>query len=76
MSNSSKVLDDVAQLAGGVVGIASGMKEQIENDIKARVEEMATRLDLVPREDLERVEAIVKAMEERITNLEAKLKEK
>ena len=76
MSNSSKVLDDVAQLAGGVVGIASGMKEQIENDIKARVEEMATRLDLVPREDLERVEAIVKAMEERITDLEAKLKEK
>ena len=76
MSNSSKVLDDVAQLAGGVVGIASGMKEQIENDIKARVEEMATRLDLVPREDLERVEAIVKAMEERITDLEAKLMEK
>lgn len=76
MTKSSKVLDDMAQLAGGVVGIASGMKEQVENDIKARVEEMATRLDLVPREDLERVEAIVKAMEERITDLEAKLKEK
>ncbi len=75
MTKSSQLLDDVMQLAGGVAGIAGGMKEQVENDIKARVDEMASRLDLVPREDLERVENMLAAMEERVSQLEAKIKD-
>ena len=50
-------LDDIAKVAGGAVNVLSGLRQQIENDVKARVEEMATRMDLVPREDLERVQA-------------------
>jgi len=52
-------MDDIAQLAGGAAGLLSGVQQQIRDDIKARVEEMATRLDLVPREDFERVEALL-----------------
>jgi len=52
-------MDDIAQLAGGAAGLLSGVQQQIRDDIKARVEEMATRLDLVPREDFERVEGLL-----------------
>jgi hypothetical protein len=50
-------LDDIAKVAGGAVNVLSGLRQQIESEIKIRVEEMASRMDLVPREDLERVEA-------------------
>lgn len=50
-------LDDIAKVAGGAVNVLSGLRAQIESDVKARVEEMAARMDLVPRDDLERVEA-------------------
>ncbi|HPF78920.1 MAG TPA: accessory factor UbiK family protein [Alphaproteobacteria bacterium] len=59
MTKSSQLMDDIAQLAGGAAGLLSGVQQQIRDDIKARVEEMATRLDLVPREDFERVEALL-----------------
>ena len=55
-----KILDDLAQMAGGAVSIASNLRTQIHQDIKARVEEMADRLDLVPREDFERLETMLK----------------
>jgi BMFP domain-containing protein YqiC len=58
-------MDDLAQMAGGAAGLLGNLQQQVRDDIKARVEEMATRLDLVPREDLDRVEAILqKALEE------------
>lgn len=50
-------LDDIAKVAGGAVNVLSGLRQQIESEIKARVDEMAARMDLVPREDLDRVEA-------------------
>lgn len=50
-------LDDIAKVAGGAVNVLSSLRAQIESEIKARVEEMAARMDLVPREDLNRVEA-------------------
>ncbi len=59
MNKSSQILDDLAQLAGGAAGIVSGVQQQIKDDIKARVEDMATNLDLVPREDFDRIEALL-----------------
>jgi BMFP domain-containing protein YqiC len=58
-------MDDIAQLAGGAAGLLGNLQQQLRDDIKARVEEMATRMDLVPREDLERVEGLLqKALDE------------
>lgn len=72
-------MDDIAQLAGGAAGLLGNLQQQIRDDIKARVEAMATEMDLVPREDLERVEGLLnKALEEqeqlkkRIETLEKK----
>ena len=65
MSKTSHVMDDIAQLAGGAAGLVSSLQQQIKDEIKTRVEDVATRMDLVPREDLDRVEALLeKAMKE------------
>lgn len=58
-------MDDIAQLAGGAAGLLGNLQQQIRDEIKVRVEDMATRMDLVPREDLDRVEALLnKTMDE------------
>lgn len=65
MTKPSEMIDDLAQMAGGAAGLFSSAGQQIRDDIKARVEDMATRLDLVPREDLDRVETLLeKALNE------------
>lgn len=74
MKDTSQIIDDLAKLAGGAAGIAGSMQQQIRSDIKARVEEMADRMDLVPREDFERLEALTKTLEARIEELEKKTK--
>lgn len=79
----SKILDDIARVASGAAGALHGFREQIREDIRQRVDETAQRMDLVPREDFERVEAmLVKAREQqdklvqRIETLEQELGKK
>ncbi|NCO03418.1 MAG: accessory factor UbiK family protein [Alphaproteobacteria bacterium] len=59
MLKKTDILDDIAKVAGGAAGTLNSIRQQIKNDVKARVEEVAMRLDLVPREDLDRVEALL-----------------
>lgn len=66
MKPDPKIFDDLSRVAGGAMNVFSGFREQILNDIKARVEEVAARMDLVPREDFERLEAQVKALQKKI----------
>lgn len=70
MSNKARILDDMARMAGGAVNIASGLSQQIKEEVKSRVDIMATRLDLIPREEYEQLEAMVKKLESRVTKLE------
>lgn len=81
MQKREKILDNVAQLAGGTASIVSGLSQNIRAEIKSRADEAADRLDLVPRQDLERIEAMLqKALKEqkylklRIEKLEKKKK--
>ena len=83
MDTKNKVLDDMARLAGGTVSLVSGLGNNIRAEIKSRVEEIVDRLDLVPRADLERTEAMVQKMRleqeeliKRIEKLEAAQKPK
>lgn len=76
------LFDDLAKMAGGAASALGGFGTQIKDEIKTRVDEMAERLDLVPREDFERVEAMLKESRrqqdeliKRIEALEAKTKE-
>lgn len=65
MFAKEKVLDDLARVAGGTISALSGLNTQIKGDIRARIDEAATRMNLVPREDFEKLEAMLtKAREE------------
>lgn len=83
MSGKEKILDDVARIAGGAVNILSGVQNQIREEVKTHIEDTASRLDLVPREDFEKLEAmLIKAREEqeslskRVSELEQQLNKK
>lgn len=70
---ASRILDDVAQMAGGAVNIASGLRQQVQQDIQSRVENMAVRLDLVPREDLDQALAMIAALRKQLDDLESRV---
>lgn len=78
MQTDNKILDDIARLTSGVMGVAAGMRGEAEGVIKARLQALLADMDLVPREEFEVVRAMaVKAREEnealakRIAALEA-----
>ncbi len=71
MGPDPKVLDDIARVAGGAVNILSGLQQQIRDEIKSRVEDVADRMDLVPREDYDRAMAMIAALEKRVAALES-----
>lgn len=56
-------------MAGGALNVFSAFREQILGDIKARVDEAASRMDLVPREDFDRLELQVKALQKQVDSL-------
>lgn len=65
-----KVIDDIARVAGGTVSVLSGIGQNIREDIKSYIDDMADRLDLVPREDFERLEMQIEALQKRLDALE------
>ncbi len=68
-----RLLDDIARVAGGAVNIVSGLQQQLREDLRSRVDSMADRADLVPREDLQRAEAMIAKLRSRIDDLEARM---
>ena len=68
-----KMLDDLARVAGGAVNVFSGLQEQISSDIRSRVEEMATRLDLVPRDELDQAKGVIEKLRQDLRALEARV---
>src|SRR5688500_8483032 len=68
-----KILDDLARMAGGAVNVFSGLQEQIRNDIRTRMDEMAARLDLVPRDEMDQAKAVIEKMRRQIQELEQRL---
>ncbi len=68
-----RLLDDIARVAGGAVNIVSGLQQQLREDLRSRVDNLADRADLVPRQDLERAEAMIAKLRQRVDDLEARL---
>ncbi|MDP7142353.1 MAG: accessory factor UbiK family protein [Alphaproteobacteria bacterium] len=66
-------VDDLARMAGGAANVASTMRQQIQEDIKTRVEEIAQRMDLVPRQDLDDANTRITALTEIVKDLEDRL---
>lgn len=60
MQTDNKFLDDLAKLTAGAVGTVQGVRSEMENAFRQKLEAMLAGLDLVRREEFE----VVKAMAE------------
>ncbi len=58
MQTRSRVLDDLARLASGALGVAAGMRGEIETRLREQFERVLSQMDLVPREEFEAVKAM------------------
>lgn len=80
MADRSKVLDDLAGIAGGAFSALAGLREEAEALVRARVDEALRKLDLVRREELDAVQELAanaragqEAAEARIVDLTSRL---
>lgn len=80
MQTSNKLLDDLARVASGALGVAAGMREEVESAMRQRFARVLGDLDVVTRDEFEAVKAMaVKARTEeealklRIVKLEAQV---
>jgi BMFP domain-containing protein YqiC len=68
MQSQSRLLEDLARVASSAMGVASGMRGEIEQRLKEQFESVLSRMDLVTREEFEVVRAMAqKAREEQET---------
>lgn len=78
MQTQNRLLDDLARVASGALGVAAGMRAEVEARLREQFERVLSQLDLVPREEFDAVKAMaIKAREaqevlaERLARLEA-----
>ena len=82
MQTENRLLDDLARVAGGAFGALAGIRNEIEELVKQRLERLLADLDHVPREEFEAVKAMAEkarieqeTLEKRVATLEAALAE-
>ena len=80
MADRPRFFDDLAGVAGGAISALSGLRDEAELLVRARVDEAIRKLDLVKREELEaigelaaRARAGQEAAEARVAALEARI---
>ena len=56
MTERPRFFDDLAGVAGGAFSALTGLRDEAEATIRARIDEAVRKLDLVRREDLEAVQ--------------------
>jgi len=80
MQTDNRLLDDLARVAGGAMGALSGVRTEVEELVRQRLERLLSDMDLVPREEFEAVQAMAEkarleqeGLEKRVAALEAAL---
>ncbi len=58
MQINNRLLDDLARVASGALGVAAGVKGEVEALLRQRFERILTDMDLVGREEFEAVKAM------------------
>ncbi len=58
MSDRPRFFDDIAGVAGGAISALAGLREEAEAMMRARLDDLIQRLDLVKREELEAVQEL------------------
>ncbi len=76
MQINNRFLDDLARVASGALGVAAGVKGEVEALLRQRFERILTDMDLVGREEFEAVKAMAakaRAEQERLAEKLARL---
>ena len=78
MQSQSRLLEDLARVASSAMGVAAGMRDEVEGRLREQFERILERMDLVTREEFEAVKAMAQkaredqiALSERLAALEA-----
>lgn len=72
MKPDSKLLDDLARMAGGAAGLMSSVRQQMTDDAKDRIEAFIARMDLPTRKEIDHLQAQIKALRAEIEMLKPK----
>jgi len=80
MQVNNPLLDDLAKLAAGALGVAAGMRDEVEALFRERLARVLDNMELVSREEFEAVKAMAAAarseqedLARRVAALEAQL---
>lgn len=80
MQTQNRLLDDIARVASGAMGVASSMRSEVEARIRGQLDRLLDDMDLVTREEFDAVKAMAAAareeqerLAERVAALEARL---
>ncbi len=83
MQTENRFLDDLARAASGALGALSGVRNEVEAQIKSRLEAWLKSQDVVTREEFEAVKAMAakarlenESLAARVAELERKLADK
>ncbi|MFO0996398.1 MAG: accessory factor UbiK family protein [Alphaproteobacteria bacterium] len=78
MQSQNRILDDMARVAGGAMGLFSGLRTEIEAAVRHQLQRLLGDMQLVSREEFEAVKAMAakarteqEAMEKRLAAIEA-----
>jgi BMFP domain-containing protein YqiC len=80
MSDRPRFFDDLAGVAGGAISALAGLREEAEAMVRAQVDEVIRRLELVRKEEMEAMAEVAanaragqEAAEARVAQLEARV---
>jgi len=64
MQSQSKILEDMAKVASSALGVAAGMRTEVEARFREQLERLLAQMDLVPREEFDAMAAVAAAARE------------
>lgn len=73
MQSDNKILSDLARLGQSAAGTLHGVKAEVENQVKTRLESVLQDMDLVSREEFDVVREMAAAAREENEALKAEL---
>ncbi|MGF1592451.1 MAG: accessory factor UbiK family protein [Kiloniellaceae bacterium] len=73
MQSQSKILEDMAKVASSAMGVAAGMRSEVEARFREQLERLLAQMDVVPREEFDAMKAVAVAAREAQEGLSAQV---
>lgn len=73
MQSENRLVDELAKVAGGALGMAAGLRAEVEQRLKEQLQRVMLDMDLVTREEFEVVRAMAQRAREENEALAARI---